>query len=179
MSTTTTARRNQQLKLVRTCETWKPSSAKRGTATTLGSSASAAGGHLRPSLTDVADQPRGSRFFGCRARLVAPALSNGGWSPPSSASSRRADAEKNKGSECTVWPAQPPARALSSSHQPTKLGSSGDMKSAKAARLSSDVVGSSTTPIKRVHGSSSTTTIGGFETIALPLSSQAQWHGRA
>src|SRR5262245_43761419 len=40
------------------------------------------------------------------------------------------------------------------------------MKSAKAARLSSDVVGSSTTPISRVHGSSSTTTMGGFDFIA-------------
>jgi hypothetical protein len=37
------------------------------------------------------------------------------------------------------------------------------LKAAKAARRSSDVVGSSTTPIRRVQGSSSTTIIGGFE----------------
>src|SRR5215217_3182493 len=57
-------------------------------------------------------------------------------------------------------------RPLRSSHQPAKSGSSGDMKSAKAARLSSDVAGSSTTPINRVQGSSSTTTTGGSEAIA-------------
>src|SRR5215204_6458873 len=56
-------------------------------------------------------------------------------------------------------------RPLRSSHQPAKSGSSGDMKSAKAARLSSDVAGSSTTPINRVQGSSSTTTTGGSEAI--------------
>src|SRR5260370_37601383 len=39
------------------------------------------------------------------------------------------------------------------------------MKSAKAAHLSSDVVGSSTTPINRVQGSSSTTRMGPFEVI--------------
>src|SRR5258708_16281733 len=39
------------------------------------------------------------------------------------------------------------------------------MKSANAAHLSSDVLGSSTTPINRVQGSSSTTRMGPFEVI--------------
>jgi hypothetical protein len=53
------------------------------------------------------------------------------------------------------------------------------MKSAKAARLSCDVVGSSTTPIKRVQGSSSTTTIGGFEFIEWALSGRAHYGASA
>src|SRR5262249_45902824 len=58
-----------------------------------------------------------------------------------------------------------PTRARSGSHQHAKSGSCGDMKSANAAHLSSDVAGSSPTPIRRVQGSSSTTTIGGLDVI--------------
>src|SRR5881227_2290002 len=46
------------------------------------------------------------------------------------------------------------------SHQPAKSGSSVDMKSAKAARRSSLAVGSSTSGMSRVNGSSSTTMTG-------------------
>src|SRR5207247_11221951 len=41
----------------------------------------------------------------------------------------------------------------------------GDIKASNAARLSAGVVGSRTTPIRRVQGSSSTTSIGPFEVI--------------
>src|ERR1043165_6662057 len=46
------------------------------------------------------------------------------------------------------------------SHQPAKSGSSVDMKSAKAARRSALAVGSSTSGMRRVKGSSSTTMTG-------------------
>src|SRR3954447_22582177 len=53
------------------------------------------------------------------------------------------------------------------------------MKSAKAARLSADVVGSSTTPISRVQGSSSTTTIGRLEGMQLTLCDHSEgWASR-
>src|SRR6476469_3939451 len=51
------------------------------------------------------------------------------------------------------------------------------MKSAKAARLSSDVAGSSTTPIRRVQGSSSTTTTGSFDGIERMYPATSRLHG--